>query len=42
MQITQEVRDYAREKGVEPEEALHKGLEQKAEQFIDEGAEIYH
>jgi phosphomethylpyrimidine synthase len=41
MQITQEVRDYAQRKGLKPEVAIQEGLEEKAEEFVEEGAEIY-
>ena len=41
MQITQEVREYAERKGVKPEAAIREGLEEKAEEFLEEGAEIY-
>jgi phosphomethylpyrimidine synthase len=42
MKITQEVRDYAEQKGVEADAALASGLEEKAREFKDAGAEIYH
>jgi phosphomethylpyrimidine synthase len=41
MKITQEVRDYARDKGLSEAEVLAKGLEEKAEEFVSTGAEIY-
>ncbi|ROR34756.1 phosphomethylpyrimidine synthase ThiC [Inmirania thermothiophila] len=42
MKITQEVREYARERGLEdPEAALREGLEEKAAQFRTGGGEIY-
>jgi phosphomethylpyrimidine synthase len=41
MKITQDVRDYAAQLGVNGEAALQKGLEQKAEEFREAGAEIY-
>ena len=41
MKITQDVRDYAEQEGLEPEAAIQAGLDQKAEEFRDEGAEIY-
>ena len=41
MKITQEVRDYAAEHGLETEEALRRGLEEKAVEFVDAGAEVY-
>ncbi|MGR8930674.1 MAG: phosphomethylpyrimidine synthase ThiC [Gammaproteobacteria bacterium] len=42
MKITQDVRNYAAEKGLEDEDALKKGMEEKSEQFLKEGAAIYH
>lgn len=41
MKITQDVRDYADKIGLEEDEALRKGLEEKAAEFKDAGAEIY-
>lgn len=41
MKITQDVRDYARDKGVDEDEALKEGMEEKAKEFIDKGSEIY-
>ncbi len=41
MKITQDVRDYAREIGVSEQEALEKGMEEKAIEFVKKGAEIY-
>jgi phosphomethylpyrimidine synthase len=41
MQITQEVRDYARERGIETGNALEAGLEEKAGEFRELGSEIY-
>ncbi|MGA7305892.1 MAG: phosphomethylpyrimidine synthase ThiC [Rhodothermales bacterium] len=42
MQITQEVRDYAQSHGYKKaEEAVEAGMEEKAEEFISLGAEIY-
>ena len=42
MKITQDVRNYAAEKGLAEQEALQKGMEEKSKQFLDEGAAIYH
>jgi phosphomethylpyrimidine synthase len=42
MKITQDVRDYAREKGLEEEEALKEGMEAMSKTFKDKGSEIYH
>jgi len=41
MKITQDVRDYAAKQGVSEQEALKKGMEEKAVQFVKDGAEIY-
>jgi len=41
MKITQDVRDFAAAQGVSEEEALKKGLEQKAVEFVGSGAEVY-
>ena len=42
MEITQQVREYAKEKGMaEPEAALEQGLRDKAQQFEEAGAQIY-
>ena len=41
MKITQDVRDYAREKGMEEEKALTEGMQEKAKEFKDGGSEIY-
>ena len=42
MKITQDVRDYAANQGVSEQEALDKGLQEKAVEFIRKGAEVYH
>jgi phosphomethylpyrimidine synthase len=41
MKITQEVRRYAAEKGLEEEVALETGMKEKADAFKNNGAEIY-
>ena len=41
MKITQDVRDYAAEKGIAVDQALAEGLAEKAEEFRDEGGEVY-
>jgi len=41
MKITQDVRDYAAKQGVEADEALERGMKEKAQQFVEQGAEIY-
>ncbi|MFV0370760.1 MAG: phosphomethylpyrimidine synthase ThiC [Azonexus sp.] len=42
MKITQEVRDFAATQGIAEGEALEKGMEAKAVEFVKTGAEIYH
>ena len=42
MQITQEVRDYARSEGLDDRQGLQQGLEEKAREFQASGGEIYH
>jgi phosphomethylpyrimidine synthase len=41
MKITQDVRDYAASQGIAEEEALQKGMEVKAVEFVKGGAEVY-
>jgi phosphomethylpyrimidine synthase len=41
MKITEDVRKYAAEQGLAEAEALHAGMEQKAREFTEAGAEIY-
>jgi phosphomethylpyrimidine synthase len=41
MKITQDVRDYALRHGLSEGEALIKGMEEKAEEFVKTGSEIY-
>ena len=41
MKITQDVRDYAAKQGLQTEEALDKGLQEKSEEFRKLGSEIY-
>jgi phosphomethylpyrimidine synthase len=41
MKITQEVREYAAKIGVAEEKALESGLQEKAAEFVREGAELY-
>jgi len=41
MKITQDVRDYAAKLGVDDSAALAKGMEAKAVEFVNKGAEIY-
>ena len=43
MKITQDVREFAKEKGIEDlDEALQAGMEEKAVQFRDKGGDLYH
>jgi len=42
MKISQDVREYAAEKGIAEQEALLKGMEEKSKEFLEEGAAIYH
>ena len=41
MRITEDVRKYASEHGYSTEEALAKGLDEKAAEFLEKGAEVY-
>lgn len=42
MKITQDVREYARSKGIEDvDEAIDRGLQEKSEEFKQKGAEVY-
>jgi phosphomethylpyrimidine synthase len=41
MKITQDVRDYAKEHGLDTEDALRKGMEEKSVEFVKAGAEVY-
>jgi len=41
MKITQDVRDYAREHGVETTEALNEGMAEKAAEFREHGGDVY-
>ncbi len=41
MKITEDVRKYAEEQKVSEDEALKKGMEQKAREFVEKGSEIY-
>ena len=41
MKITQDVREYAEKQGVSEQEALAKGMQEKAQEFVGQGAEIY-
>jgi len=41
MKISQDVRDYAAEQGVSEQEALTKGMQEKAIEFVKKGSEVY-
>ncbi|MGH8673251.1 MAG: phosphomethylpyrimidine synthase ThiC, partial [Burkholderiales bacterium] len=41
MKITQDVREYAAQHGVSADEALKKGMEEKAVEFVKKGGELY-
>ena len=41
MEITQQIRDYAAEKGLEDAEAVAAGLKEKAGEFQRAGGEVY-
>jgi len=42
MKITQDVRDYAKEHGMETNEAIEAGMHEQSETFMRTGSEIYH
>ena len=41
MKITQDVRDYAKEHGVDEEAALSEGMAEKSAEFRAQGAQVY-
>jgi len=41
MKISQDVREYAKQQGISEDAALQQGMQEKAIEFIDRGAEIY-
>ncbi|MFA6039926.1 MAG: phosphomethylpyrimidine synthase ThiC [Methylophilus sp.] len=41
MKISQDVRDYAAEQGVSEQDALQKGMQEKAIEFVKKGSEVY-
>ncbi len=41
MKITQDVREYAARQGLEETEALDQGMQEKASEFVEKGAEVY-
>jgi phosphomethylpyrimidine synthase len=42
MKISQDVRDFAAKEGLSEEMALEKGMQVKSEEFVKQGAEVYH
>jgi len=42
MKITQDVRDYAKEHGMETREAIDAGMAEQSDEFMRTGSEIYH
>jgi phosphomethylpyrimidine synthase len=41
MKITEDVRKYAAEQGLQEEEALKRGMEEKSKEFVEKGAQVY-
>ncbi len=41
MEITQQIRDFAKEKGLDTEEAIQAGLTKMSDEFQEAGGEIY-
>lgn len=41
MKITQDVRKYAKDNGMDSEQAILKGMQEKSEEFINKGGEVY-
>ena len=41
MKITQDVRDYAAQLGISEDQAIQKGLDDKSEEFVKSGSQIY-
>ena len=42
MKITQDVRDYAAEHGVDEAKALEAGMAEKSKEFLEQGGQVYH
>jgi phosphomethylpyrimidine synthase len=42
MKITQDVRDYAKEHGLDTKKALEVGMQEQSDEFQRKGSEIYH
>ena len=41
MKISDDVRKFAAEQGIDEAAALAKGMEEKAKEFVEKGAEVY-
>jgi phosphomethylpyrimidine synthase len=41
MKISQDVREYAAEQGLSEQDALNKGMQEKAIEFVKKGSEVY-
>jgi phosphomethylpyrimidine synthase len=41
MKISQDVRDFAAQEGMDEQAALQKGMEQKAVEFVKQGSQLY-
>jgi phosphomethylpyrimidine synthase len=41
MKITEDVRKYAAEQGIDEAVVIQRGLEEKAAEFVESGSEIY-
>jgi hypothetical protein len=41
MRITEDIRKHAAEQGIAEVEALTKGMEEKSQEFLEKGAEVY-
>ena len=41
MKITEDVRKYAAEQSLTEEDAIKRGLQEKAAEFVEKGAEVY-
>ena len=41
MEITQQIREYAANQGLDEADAVAQGLEEKADEFVERGGEIY-
>jgi len=41
MKITQDVREYAEENGLQDADALQKGMEEKSKEFAEKGSQLY-